>query len=156
MKRSRPILLTVAAIALVVAAIVAVDRPFRDDMYLIAAVYWSEIVKPNDPVTHRIREDFGKWHRVAGDKVSLIPEPFVAGAPKDEVVKQLITAKYHPDANGYFAFTGKTVSDATDNGLYYVMSANEGPCDITYQVMVRFDASGGLSDAQGTEISACL
>ena len=154
--KARPILLTVAAIALVGVAVVTVDRPFRDDMYLIAAACWSDTVKPNDPVTHRIREDFGKWHRVAGDKVSLIPDPFVAGAPKDEVVKQLMAAKYHPDANGYFAFTGKTVSDATDNGLYYVMSANEGPCDVTYQVMVSFDASGELIDAQGSENAICL
>ncbi len=157
MKRSRPILLTVAAIVLVGVAVVAIWRPAGDTAGLVVAMVWSDIVKPNDPVTRQIREDFAKWHRDAGDKVSLIPEPFVAGTPKDAVIAQLTQAKYKPDADGYFAFTGKSVrDDAKDNGLYYVMSTNEGPCDVSYQVMVRFDASGELSDAEGTEVSACL
>ena len=150
--KARPILLTVAAIALAGVAVVAIWRPAGDTAGLVVAIVWSDMVKPNDPVTHRIREDFGKWHRVAGDKVSLIPEPLVAGTPKDAVIAQLAQAKYQPDADGAFAFTGMTKGD----GLYYVMSATEGPCDVSYQVMVRFDAAGALVDAEGTETMGCL
>ena len=150
--KARPILLTVAAIVLVGVAFVAIWRPAREMTTLLAIIGWTTVFRPNDPVTHYIREDYIKWKRDDGDKVSLIPEPFVAGTPKDAVIAQLTQAKYKPDPDGAFAFTGATKGD----GLYYVMSTTEGPCDVSYQVMVRFDAAGGLVDAEGTETMGCI
>ncbi len=128
------------------------DRDFRDDLALYAAVIYSDITKPNDPVTRQIRNDPS---REQAHKVSLMPTPLVKGMGRSEVMKQLADAKYKPDPN--VTFTIRHPEPIPSGALHFSMSADELPCQIFYDVVVRFDASNRLVDAYGaSEETGCL
>lgn len=124
----------------------AFDRNFRNDLWLYAAIVYADITKPNDPVTRRIRNDPSReW----GHKVALTPKPFVKGTTRPEVLKQLGNAKYKTDPDDTFTIRGPEPIPA--GGLHFSKSADEFPCQVLYDVVVRFDASDRLVDAYGAE-----
>jgi hypothetical protein len=130
----------------------AFDRNFRNDLWLYAAIVYADITKPNDPVTRHIRNDPSReW----GHKVSLLPRPFAMGTSRSEVLKQLVAARYESDPDETFSL--RHPEPIPPGGLHFSMSADEFPCQILYDVVVRFDASDRLIDAYGAqEETGCL
>ncbi len=124
----------------------AFDRNFRQGLWLYTAVVYADIIKPNDPVTRQIRHDPSReW----GHKVSLTPKPFAVGTTRSEVLKRLAEAKYKADPDDTFSI--RHPEPVPRGGVHYSMSADEFPCQILYDVVVRFDASDRLVDAYGAE-----
>jgi len=124
----------------------AFDRDFRNDLELCAAIIYADITKPNDPVTRHIRDDPS---REQAHKVPLMPKPFARGIARSEVLKQLTDAKYK--ANPGDMFTIRHPEPIPPGALHFSMSADELPCEILYDVVVKFDASDRLVDAYGAE-----
>ena len=150
-RTKRSVLWVVVALIAVIGCSLAFNRGFRETTILIVVIFWTEVTKPNDPVTHRVRTAFKTADHSEGDKISLMPKPLAAGIAKNEVMNELAADKYKPDPNGSLSPAGDGPAMAGEERLYYTMTSSEGACDVFYEVQVDFDLSGHLTQAWGTQ-----
>jgi hypothetical protein len=151
MRKKRPILWTGLAVCLILAGAVAAYKPWRDTALLIGLLFYSDVTKPNDPLTRSIRDTPTGW----GEPVALTPEPLKSGMAKVQVEQVLTDGKFKPTENRDFSWRNPRIFPS--DSLFYSKSVDGLPCGLNYTVVVRYDDRQTLVAAVGTENEAgCL
>lgn len=152
MRKKRPIVWTGVAICLALAGAVVVYKPWRDIALIMALVAYTDITKPNDPLTRALRDaPTEDW----GVAVALTPATLKIGMTRKDVDKVLAAGKFKPDESREFSWR-HPVAFPTDS-LFYSKFVDGVPCALKYTVVIRYDDRRTLVEAVGTENEAgCL
>lgn len=152
MIKRRPIMLACIALIAAFAITVTVSKTFRENLIIYGLIVYSDLTKPNDPITRAIRT---RPSREWGSEVVLIPYPFSRGETESDVDRLLARGRYQTDKEALFS--PRNSKQFPDGSRFYTMNVTELPCNIRYEVVVRYDDQGRLTDASGTSDEAgCL
>ena len=151
MRKKRAILWTVVILCLLSIGAISAYKPWRDMALLIGLLIYSDVTKPNDPLTRTIRNAPTGW----GELVALTPKPLKIGMTKTEVEQVLADGKFKPTENRDFSWHHPRTLPA--DSQFYSKSVDGLPCALNYTVIVRYDDHQTLVEAMGTENEAgCL
>lgn len=126
----------------------------RDRLGLIVGLVYSDLTKPNDPLTRTLRGG-GKAGSGWGSAVQLIPIPLTRGEARHDVDLVLAKGKYTADRQRNFSWHSPREFPA--GSLFYAKHVDGAPCSLTYEVVVTYDDNGRLLDAVGNQEEAgCL
>ncbi len=145
MKKKRPVLWTLAGLVLVFGLALAVSRTVRFVVFIVAAAVYTDLTKPNDPLTRVVRNTYAGGSR----PVMLTPQPLQVGEPRAEVEALLAKGKYQPDPQERFD-SAKPYPFAAGS-LFYRRIVDGAPCQLRYEIIVRYDAQDRLIEATGGE-----
>ncbi|WP_303830374.1 hypothetical protein [Asticcacaulis taihuensis] len=149
--KKRPILLLMVCVVTGLVALLTLNAQFRQSAIIMGLVIYSDIIKPNDPVTRTIRNGSNEW----GAATELTPKPFKKGDAEDDVLRQLSKAKYTADTDKSFSWRKPRSFPA--GSQFYERYVEGLPCSVHFEVVVRFDDQHRLIEAWGTEDEAgCL